>query len=98
MQLCLRGSNFPWNPLVYSAFMSNHEPFRLDGLTALVTGGAQGIGEAICRRLTWSGASVIIADVDIPKAEKLSKELERSTVVKMDVTDEAGVNATFKAL
>ena len=51
--------------------MSNHEPFRLDGLTALVTGGASGIGEAIGRRLTWSGASVIIADVDKARAEDM---------------------------
>ena len=48
------------------------EPFRLDGLTALVTGGASGIGEAICRRLTWSGASVVIADIDTARAATLS--------------------------
>ena len=78
--------------------MSNHEPFRLDGLTALVTGGASGIGEAICRRFTWSGASVIIADVDKARAEKLSKELENSSVLQLDITNEAAVNAAFKAL
>jgi NAD(P)-dependent dehydrogenase (short-subunit alcohol dehydrogenase family) len=78
--------------------MSNHEPFRLDGLTALVTGGASGIGEAICRRFTWSGASVIIADVDITRAENLSKELKNSSVLQLDITNEAAVNAAFKAL
>jgi NAD(P)-dependent dehydrogenase (short-subunit alcohol dehydrogenase family) len=78
--------------------MSNHEPFRLDGLTALVTGGASGIGEAICRRFTWSGASVIIADVDKARAENLSKELKNSSVLQLDITDEAAVNAAFKAL
>lgn len=78
--------------------MSNHEPFRLDGLTALVTGGASGIGEAICRRFTWSGASVIIADVDKARAEKLSKELENSSVLQLDITNEAAVNAAFQAL
>ena len=78
--------------------MSNHEPFRLDGLTALVTGGASGIGEAICRRLTWSGASVIIADVDNARADKLSAELAGSSVVKLDITDEAGVKAAFAAI
>jgi len=78
--------------------MSNHEPFRLDGLTALVTGGASGIGEAICRRFTWSGASVIIADVDKARAENLSKELKNSTVLQLDITNEAAVNAAFQAL
>jgi NAD(P)-dependent dehydrogenase (short-subunit alcohol dehydrogenase family) len=78
--------------------MSNHEPFRLDGLTALVTGGASGIGEAICRRFTWSGASVIIADVDKARAENLSKELKNSSVLQLDITNEAAVNAAFKAL
>jgi len=78
--------------------MSNHEPFRLDGLTALVTGGASGIGEAICRRFTWSGASVIIADVDKARAANLSKELKNSSVLELDITNEAAVNAAFKAL
>ena len=78
--------------------MSNHEPFRLDGLTALVTGGASGIGEAICRRFTWSGASVIIADVDKARAENLSKELENSSVLQLDITNEAAVNAALQAL
>jgi len=78
--------------------MNDKEPFRLDGLTALVTGGASGIGEAICRRLTWSGAAVIIADVDKARADKLSAELPGSSVLKLDITDEAAVNATFAAL
>jgi NAD(P)-dependent dehydrogenase (short-subunit alcohol dehydrogenase family) len=78
--------------------MTNREPFRLDGLTALVTGGASGIGEATCRRLTWSGASVIIADVDKARADILSAELPGSKVLKLDITDEAGVNAAFAAL
>ncbi|MCL5743353.1 MAG: SDR family NAD(P)-dependent oxidoreductase, partial [Acidobacteria bacterium] len=39
-------------------------PFRLDGRTALVTGGASGIGAATCRALSAAGASVLIADID----------------------------------
>ena len=38
-------------------------PFRLTGRTAIVTGGASGIGEATCRVLTGAGASVIISDL-----------------------------------
>src|SRR5689334_15270679 len=66
-------------------------PFRLDGRTALVTGGASGIGEETCRALTGAGASVTIADIDRPRAEALSAELPGSTVLILDITNEAAV-------
>ena len=56
-------------------------PFRLDGRTALVTGGASGIGEETCRALTGAGASVTIVDLDRPRAEALSAELAGSSVL-----------------
>jgi 2-keto-3-deoxy-L-fuconate dehydrogenase len=68
-------------------------PFRLDGRTALVTGGASGIGEATCRALTAAGATVAIADIDRPRAEALSQELPGSSVVVMDIADEQAVNS-----
>jgi NAD(P)-dependent dehydrogenase (short-subunit alcohol dehydrogenase family) len=77
---------------------NNKEPFRLDGLTALVTGGAKGIGEAICRRFTWSGAKVIIADVDKAGADRLAAELPGSSAIRLDISDEAAVNAAFAAI
>ena len=67
-------------------------PFRLDGRTALVTGGASGIGEATCRALAGAGASIIVADVDRPRAESLAAELPGSTVLILDITDQAAVN------
>lgn len=70
-------------------------PFRLDGLTALVTGGASGIGEATCRALTKAGARVIIADIDRARADTLAAELSGALVVTLDVTDEASINAAF---
>lgn len=72
-------------------------PFRLDGKTALVTGGASGIGEATCRALASAGATVVIADVDSARAEALSKELPGSSVRMLDITDEAAVDAAFAA-
>jgi NAD(P)-dependent dehydrogenase (short-subunit alcohol dehydrogenase family) len=70
-------------------------PFRLDGKTALVTGGASGIGEATCRALTGAGASVIVADVDRPRAEALSAELPGSSVLTLDITDETAVQTAL---
>jgi len=70
-------------------------PFRLDGRTALVTGGASGIGECTCRALAGAGARVIIADIDRPRADRLAAELAGSTVVTLDVTDEASIAAAF---
>lgn len=65
--------------------------FSLIGKTALVTGGASGIGEASCRALRGAGATLVIADVDAPKAEALARELGQSQVVIMDITDETAI-------
>jgi len=66
-------------------------PFRLDAKTALVTGGASGIGEATCRAFAAAGASVAIVDVNRPAAEALSRELPGSSVLTFDITEEAAV-------
>ena len=47
----------------------------LQGKTAIVTGGAKGIGEAVVRRLAADGAFVIIADRDADAGKKLAREL-----------------------
>ncbi|MFP4641785.1 MAG: SDR family NAD(P)-dependent oxidoreductase [Chloroflexota bacterium] len=48
----------------------------LSGKRAVVTGGAAGIGLAICHRLAEAGATVFIADLDARAAQDSSKELE----------------------
>ncbi|UYQ77296.1 SDR family oxidoreductase [Glutamicibacter sp. JL.03c] len=48
---------------------------RFEGKTALVTGGAGGIGAAICARLAVEGATVVIADTNREAAETLQNEL-----------------------
>ena len=49
---------------------------RLQGRTALVTGGGSGIGAATCMRLAAEGATVAVTDVDLAKAESVADEVE----------------------
>jgi len=60
--------------------------FELDGQTAIVTGGAPGIGQAIATRLSTAGATVAIADIDYEGAIAASQGIPRSFVVRTDVT------------
>ena len=60
-------------------------------MTALVTGGASGIGEASCRALRAAGASLVIADVDTTRADSLAAELGFSQAITVDITDETAV-------
>jgi NAD(P)-dependent dehydrogenase (short-subunit alcohol dehydrogenase family) len=62
---------------------------RCRGMTALVTGGAAGIGAAVVRLLHREDAQVYVADVDTEAGEALSAELgDNSHFVPLDVTDE----------
>ncbi|MER5613869.1 SDR family NAD(P)-dependent oxidoreductase [Streptomyces sp. NPDC002215] len=67
------------------------------GKTALITGGASGIGLALAHRLATGGASVVVADYDEASARKAVAELEsagaKAAAVAMDVTDPASVEA-----
>ncbi|MFB3827870.1 MAG: SDR family NAD(P)-dependent oxidoreductase [Bryobacteraceae bacterium] len=72
-----------------------HTPFRLDGRTALVTGGASGIGEATSRALAAAGAAVLICDIDRDRAGALARELPGSRALILDITDEPAVARAF---
>jgi len=65
--------------------------YDFDGRTALVTGGANGIGAATARRLAGAGATVIIADVDIEVGEAVAAAIVeaggKAEFTDLDVTD-----------
>ena len=73
--------------------------FSLEGRTALLTGGAGGLGCAVAAALAEQGASVAIADLRPEAAEGVARELaerhpaQAFAVVRMDVTDEDSVVA-----
>ncbi len=68
----------------------------LTGKTALVTGGAMGIGEAIARRLAEAGASVLVCDADLEAAQQTCKVLREHGLtvraVRCDVSQEQDVD------
>jgi NAD(P)-dependent dehydrogenase (short-subunit alcohol dehydrogenase family) len=70
---------------------------RTDGSSALVAGGASGLGEATARALVEGGARVVIADLNAEKGEALATELgDRAVFVEADVTDEAAITAAVE--
>jgi NAD(P)-dependent dehydrogenase (short-subunit alcohol dehydrogenase family) len=69
---------------------------RLQDRTAVITGGAGGIGLASARRLAAEGARVVIADVDPAAGEAAAAEVD-GLFVRTDVTDADAVEALFAA-
>ena len=66
---------------------------QVKGKTVVVTGGANGIGRALCRRFAAEGASkIFVADIDARAAEKVAGEVG-GVAVRTDVADEAAVRA-----
>ena len=70
----------------------------LVGRRAVVTGGAQGLGKAIARRLAEAGASVLIGDLEVDLARRTAEELSRRHDVPviathLNVADSASVTA-----
>jgi acetoin reductase-like protein len=71
---------------------------KLQDKVAIVTGGAQGIGEAIVRAYAAEGARVVIADVAEDKAQALARDIGNNALaVRLDVRDPASIEATVKA-
>jgi 3-oxoacyl-[acyl-carrier protein] reductase len=70
----------------------------LNDKVAVVTGAAQGIGRAIAETLAQRGAHVVVADLQVEKAEATAKEIaadtgRRAIAVQLDVADNASAKA-----
>jgi 3-hydroxyacyl-CoA dehydrogenase/3-hydroxy-2-methylbutyryl-CoA dehydrogenase len=62
---------------------------EIDGVSALITGGGSGLGEATTRRLAKLGAAVAIADLARSRGAEIAAEIgDRAIFVETDVTDE----------
>jgi NAD(P)-dependent dehydrogenase (short-subunit alcohol dehydrogenase family) len=68
----------------------------INGISAVVTGGASGLGEATARLLKQRGANVVLIDLQQDKGEALAKELG-GVFVKADVADPAQVQPAIDA-
>ncbi|MBB6121041.1 SDR family NAD(P)-dependent oxidoreductase [Nocardiopsis algeriensis] len=68
----------------------------LNGISALVTGGASGLGEATARELASAGATVVIADLNAERGEAVAKEIG-GVFVATDVSQEDQVKAAVQA-
>jgi NAD(P)-dependent dehydrogenase (short-subunit alcohol dehydrogenase family) len=69
---------------------------RIEGASAIVMGGASGLGEATARALAERGASLTVADLNEDKGNALAGEIG-ATFVKADVTNEQEVEAAVAA-
>ena len=67
----------------------------INGVSAVVTGGASGIGAAAARQLAARGAKVVVADLNADKGEALAKEID-GAFVAVDVTDTAQIQAAVE--
>jgi NAD(P)-dependent dehydrogenase (short-subunit alcohol dehydrogenase family) len=71
--------------------------FELTGQTAVVTGAATGIGEAIARRLARAGAVLVVADVNLAGAGAVARSIGgESFPVEIDISRSASVEAAIR--
>jgi len=81
-----------WESFRVVKSLESNKTIRIyDGATAIVTGGASGIGRALAEELAKRGGEVVLADLQIELAEKVASTINasggRAKAVKIDVTD-----------
>ena len=72
---------------------------KLEDKVAIVTGGARGIGAAVCRRYADEGARVVVADLLMDEARGLAAEIGRGAfAVELNVTKQSSIDAAVAAV
>jgi NAD(P)-dependent dehydrogenase (short-subunit alcohol dehydrogenase family) len=69
---------------------------NLNGTSAIVSGGASGLGEATARELAQAGALVLVADLNAERGQKIAAEIG-GLFAQVDVSDEASVATAVSA-
>ena len=81
---------------------SNDDKRDLSGRVAVVTGGAQGIGRAICELLAGNGATVVVGDVNVDGAADTARRITQAggkgAAAAVDVSSEESVLAFYEGV
>ncbi len=74
--------------------------FRLDGKSAVVVGGAGGIGKTAALEMAKQGADIAVADLNVDKLGGMKNEIEESgrklVTIQTDITSEESIDAMVK--
>ena len=70
---------------------------RLEGKVCVITGAGGGMGEEAAHVFTDEGAKIVVADIDKAAAARVAESIGQSFAVQVDVSDEASVQAMYKA-
>jgi 3-oxoacyl-[acyl-carrier protein] reductase len=80
-----------------SPISSTVYPNRFAGRTAVITGGASGLGKAVAARIVAEGGQVCLWDLDADGLKAAAAEVGAKHVVALDVSDQIAVSAAAKA-